>query len=71
MMDKIYFIADKNKKKVLLPLKPFFSLDSVKNTIKWWEKSRDIRKKSGLPYIDKEYTIWEYDINADGKYKAS
>ena len=70
-MDKIYFIADKNKNEALLPLKPFFSLDAVKNTIKWREKSRDIRKKSGLPYIDKEYTIWEVDINAHGKYKAS
>jgi hypothetical protein len=71
MMDKIYFIADKNKNEALLPLKPFFSLDSVKNTIKWMEKSRDIRKKSGLPYIDKKYTIWEVDINAHGTDKAS
>ena len=70
-MDKIYFIADKNKKKALLPLKPFFSLDSAKNTIKWLEKSRDIRKKSGLPYIDNEYIIWEHNINAHGTDKAS
>lgn len=67
MIDKIYFIADKKKKEALLPLKPFFSLDAVKNTIKWLEKSRDIRKKSGLPYIDKEYIIWEHDINAHSK----
>jgi hypothetical protein len=65
MKDKIYFIADKNKKEALLPLKPFFTLESAKNTIKRWEKSRDIRKKSGLSYIDREYEVWEWKLGTD------
>lgn len=65
MKDKIYFIADKNKKEALLPLKPFFSLESAKNTIKRWEKANDIRKKSGLPYSVREYEVWEHKLGTD------
>lgn len=63
MKDKIYFIADKKKNEALLPLKPFFSLDSAEKKVKRLAKAIQIRKKSGLSYIDREYEVWEFDLD--------
>jgi len=58
MKDKIYFIIDADTYEIRS--KPFLTLEAAEKKMKFWEKARDIRKKSNITY--KGYTVRNYEI---------